>query len=224
MSVLTISRELGSEGKRIAQRVAAILGYRLVGKDFIGEVLSEYGLVEFQSAYDSKLSIWDYFDGRVKVMIEMLNKVLLAIAATDKVVIVGRGCFALMGGYADVLNVRIQAPFAVRVKRFAERESIEDPARAESIVRRLDEARASFIGQAYGLKWNDSRLFDLVIDTGKIDPDLAGPWIADLLSTLGAKAPAGSKRARDIEVDPVLASAVAAKLEENRPWDTVLSS
>jgi cytidylate kinase len=220
MAVLTISRELGSEGKRIAQRVAFILGYRLVGKDFIGEILSEYGLIEFPAEYDSKLSIWDYFDGRVKVMIEMLNKVLLAVAATDKVIILGRGCFALLNGYADVINARIQAPFPVRVRRFAERESIEEISKAEAIVRRLDEARASFINSAYGLKWNDARLFDLVVDTGKIEPDLAAPWIADLLSTLGAKAPSDSKRVRDIEVDPVLANAVAMKSAENRPWDS----
>lgn len=219
MAVLTVSRELGSEGKRIAQRVAAILGYRLVGKDFLGEILSEYGLIEFSAEYDSKLSIWDYFDGRVKVMIEMLNKVLLAVAATDKVVIIGRGCFALLNGYADALNIRVQAPFPLRVRRFAERESIE-VGKAEAIVRRLDESRSSFISSAYGLKWNDARLFDLVVDTGKIEPDQAAPWLADILSTLGPKAPSGSKRVRDIHIEPVLANAVATKFAEDRPWDS----
>jgi hypothetical protein len=45
MAVMTISRELGSEGVTIAKKVAQELGYHFVDKDVIERVLDQYGFV-----------------------------------------------------------------------------------------------------------------------------------------------------------------------------------
>jgi cytidylate kinase len=47
----------------------------------------------------------------------MLNKVIEAFAHHGNVVLLGRVGFEVLGKYADVLHVRLQAPFSVRVKR-----------------------------------------------------------------------------------------------------------
>lgn len=43
MTAITISRELGSDGDVIAKDVATALGYRLVDRDLIAEILRECG-------------------------------------------------------------------------------------------------------------------------------------------------------------------------------------
>jgi HD-like signal output (HDOD) protein len=45
MSVITISRDFGSEGEYIAEKIAQTLGYHLVDKEFFTTVLNQYGLV-----------------------------------------------------------------------------------------------------------------------------------------------------------------------------------
>ena len=64
MSVITISREFGSEGDTIAEKVAQALGYHLVDKAVIGSLLSQYGLVEFEKDYDVLPGFRERFSAR----------------------------------------------------------------------------------------------------------------------------------------------------------------
>ena len=52
MSVITISREFGNVGDDIGERIAQALGYHFVDKEFVGPVLSQYGLINFDSESD----------------------------------------------------------------------------------------------------------------------------------------------------------------------------
>ena len=53
MSVITISRDFGSEGEYIAEKIAQTLSYHFVDKEFFGTVLKGYGLIEFDAEYDA---------------------------------------------------------------------------------------------------------------------------------------------------------------------------
>ena len=46
MTVITISREWGSEGTAVAQHVAEEMGYRFVAKNTFEKILQQYGLVQ----------------------------------------------------------------------------------------------------------------------------------------------------------------------------------
>ena len=52
MTVITISREFGSGGDLLAEKVAHSLGYHLVDKAFVSAVLCQYGLAEFDVEYE----------------------------------------------------------------------------------------------------------------------------------------------------------------------------
>ena len=45
MSVITVSRDYGSDGDIIAKQVAETLGYHFVDLKFIGNILGQYGFV-----------------------------------------------------------------------------------------------------------------------------------------------------------------------------------
>ncbi len=133
MSVITISRQLGSRGGRIGEAVADRLEYMFVDKKRLEKFFSDYGLISFGSVYEEKPGFWERHDSMHLDMADFLKKVLLAIARKDNVVIVGRGSFAVLQDFANVLNVKVKAPFSMRVERIMGDHSI-DWKMAEKIV------------------------------------------------------------------------------------------
>lgn len=212
MAVITISREFGSEGSLIAEMTAKALGYHLADKNTLERVLNEYGLMEFDRMYESIPGFWDRFDAhrmeRRGVLIEMLNKAILALAHHGDMVIVGRGGFAVLAGLADVLHVRIQAPLAVRIRRAIEDPLIAEPSRAELLAKENDRIQKAFVESVYGAQWDSVKGFDLVIDTGKIAPDLASGWIVEAVKALRVPDASGVRTAAKLEVDRILAATV----------------
>ena len=217
MTVITISREFGSGGADIAQQVAKALTYHYAGQELIGKVLAQYGIVEFDQEYDTTLSFWERFDARRaqrrEVMQEMLHRVVLALAQHGNVVIVGRGSFAALAGFADVLNVRIQAPLSQRSQRVLAQQGLATVAEAEAAVQEADKVRAAFIESVYGVRWDDAHAFDLVIDTGKVDPELASAWLVEAVQALRHRSLGDQPTAAAIPVDSVLASVVSDQLK-----------
>ncbi|MCD1653996.1 cytidylate kinase-like family protein [Treponema zuelzerae] len=217
MSVITISREAGSAGTSIARAIAEKTGYRLADKNLIGSILSKYGLIGFERIHDNIPAFWEGFDAQKAeqraVTIDMMNRTIQALARHGDVIIVGRGGFAVLSGYADVLNVRIQAPLAVRVERIMNADALnaED---AEKLVREKDRVRNKFIETVYGANRETAVAFDLVVDTGKIAPSLACDWIIQALGDMTREIRTGATQAKNIEVDQILADAVAEALKK----------
>ncbi len=218
MAVITVSRKLGSRGDEIAEQAAHMLGYHYVDKAFIEAVLSQYGLVEFSAEYDSIPSFWEKFDAqkeeRREMMVSMLNRVMRAVACQGNVVILGRSGFFLFEGYTDVLNVRIQAPLSFRIEQIMQREKVTRD-EAEAIVKHGDEVRATFVKSFYNIQWDVCTTFDLLIDTSKIPPEMAVNWLVEAAKELEEKGRAQEPTAASIQVDPILAAAVAKTLKCN---------
>ncbi len=208
MTVITISRELGSEGSTIAQRVAAEMGYRLVTKTTFEKVLHQYGLIQLDELYTSVPSLWARIDITNLELVSRLDKIILGFARLDKVVLLGRGGYAALNEYADVLNVRIQAPFQARVKRVLEKEGMDNLAQAEKMVLKNDKARAVFVQGFYGVDFYDTRQFQLVLDTEVIPVDTAVAWIVESAQLMENRSFAGAKTTQEIVVGPVLKDAI----------------
>lgn len=214
MSVITISREFGSEGDAIAQQTAKALGYHFVDKNFIGTVLGQYGYVEFDKEYESLPSFWERFDAQRgnqrDAMMKLLNQVIQAVAHHGNVVILGRSGFEVLSGFDDVLHVRLQAPFAVRVGRVMEYQNVTFD-QAEVIVKENDKVRQAFVEEFYKVPWGAIHAFDLVVNTGKVPPELAVDLIVNAEKTRMAN-PEMEKSTAAIEVDRILADAVSEVL------------
>jgi cytidylate kinase len=217
MAVMTISRELGSQGVTIAKKVTQELGYHFVDKDVIEKVLDQYGFVRFQKEYESGPGFWARFDGLRARMVEFSYRVIQSVARHGNVVIVGRGSFAVLQGFADVLNVRIQAPLPIRVSRVMEQQGIAEDDKVRSIVEESDRLRASFVASWYGVELDKARPFDLVIDTGKVSPDMAAAWLVEALKVLKEtkEGPAGAtqRTTSTMPADYLLDGVIAQELE-----------
>jgi len=215
MSVITISREFGSVGDDFGEGIAHALGYHCVCKEEIVALLSQYGMVEFDREYETRPGFWEGFilqrDQRRSELVAMLNQVVQAVAQHGNMVIQGRSGFAILADYADVLHVRVQAPLAVRVERMAAQQEMTAE-QAAAVVKEADRVRTAFVENFYGVPWNAIQAFDLVINTGKVSPDLAMPWVVSAVQALALSPATGKPSTRSIEVDSVLARAVSDAL------------
>lgn len=209
MAVITISRQLGSHGARIARALAKDLGYAIVDKGTINRVIRQYGITRLDRIYDHKPKIWELFNEDSALTIQMMNETIAAFAAQGDVVILGRGGFRVLRGLSDVLNVFVTAPDAVRAKRIGKRDEIGVGEAAE-IIRSDDELRSRFVSLFYGADWADESAFDLVVDTGELSDADAVARIAAEAAALPSYAEGPS--AAGLEVDVVLRETVEQEL------------
>jgi cytidylate kinase len=219
MSAITISREFGSEGDAIAQKVAQVLGYHFVDQKFIGTILGQYGYVEFDKEYATLPTFWERFDAQREkqrdVMVSMINKVIQAVAHHGNVVILGRSGFEVLGGFADVFHVRLQAPFSIRVGRVMEQQKLTFE-EAESMVKNNDKVRLAFVEEFYRVSWGTVKAFDLVVNTGKVFPDQATAWIIDAANTFVNNMEIDKPTTASIKADHILADAISDLLNCNK--------
>ena len=216
MSVITISREFGSEGDAIARKVAQTLDYHFVDQKFIGMILGQYGYVEFDKEFSTLPTVWERFNAQREkqrdVMATMLNQVIQAVAHHGHVVILGRSGFEVLGGFADVFHVRLQAPFPVRIGRVMEQQGLTFE-QAESEVKKNDKTRVAFIEEFYKVPWDSIHAFDLVINTGKIPPELAANWLIDMVTDPMPSLEIDKPTTDTIVVDRILADTVSDVLK-----------
>lgn len=213
MAVITISREMGSGGAEVGRHVAHSLGYDYLDKNIIEGIFRQYGLTRFDDLYTSMPSILDVFSETNVLIISMVNEIMEAVAQRGNAVIVGRGGFAIVGHYVEVLNVRIQAPIEVRVQRTQAAYNLDSPQEAEARVNADDRIRRRFLQMYYNKRWEDTADFDLILDTGSLSIEVAAQQIVDAVRAMAQKPPdPNAVTTASIEVDPVLADAVAKVL------------
>ncbi len=214
MTVITISREFGSGGDLLAEKVAHALGYHLVDKAFVSAVLGQYGLSEFDSEYEKQPGFWEGFDTekaeRRDTMVRMLNQVVRAVARHGNVVILGRSGYAILAGLADVLHVRLHAPLDDRIELVRYEMSLS-LIEARALVEEKDKVRKAFIESFYRVPWESSHAFDIALNTSRISVDVASDWVVQ-----AARLPACNldvkMTTRQLEIDAVMQQAVSEKL------------
>lgn len=213
MTVITISGVLGSGTAAIAQQVATALGYTLVDKNTTDEILRQYGLTKFEDLYSSAPSLLDLINADNLLIVAMANEIQEALATQGKIVLLGRAGFVVLRDYADVLHVHIQAPLAERVQRLAAREGLNDLQEVEAQLQEDDRVHQLYVRRFYNKDWDDPANYNLVIDTGTVALDAAVQQIVAAARTLEQHPPPeGANTTATIQVDPVLAGAVAEAL------------
>jgi len=218
MTVITISRELGSGGLEIAERVARALSYEYADKRTVDGIFQQYGLTKFEDVYSSVPSFLDLINADNLLIVSMANEILEALAQRGNIVILGRAGFAVLANYADVLHVRLEAPLADRAQRVMRREGLADLQAAEERVTEDDDVHRKYVQRYYDKQWDEPANFALVLDTGALAADVAVQRIVEMAKALQQTTPApAATTAAQIAVDPVLADAVAKVMAEPPP-------
>jgi len=208
MNVITISRLLNSGGLSIGRLVAEELGYSLVTKKTIEDVMEQFGMVDFGSFYESTPGLLDRMDLYQEEMISFMTRVIKAIAVHGKVVIVGRGSFSVFPDYSDVLNVRLWAPVDVRVRRLMESTNNTSWRQCMDEVTAHDKARTAFVHTWLHAHPDKANAFDLVINTAKVPQETSVQLIVDSARKNKNLKLEGHRTLAELDVEKILKNTV----------------
>jgi cytidylate kinase len=183
--VLTVNREFGSGGGRIAQTIAEWLGWKLLDRDIIDAIA--YAAHVDKSVvrnYDEHVVSWlrrinqqamrsaalaaglelgesSVFDA--EEMVKISEKIIEKAHTDGNCVIVGRGSQCVLQHKPDVFHVFVYAPLRERVRRLKDR--LEKGVDIEQRIRTVDAERAKYLQQFFGKSWCNPHLYDLMISS-----------------------------------------------------------
>lgn len=208
-SVITITRQLGSGGSYLGQRVARRLGYAYADRQILKQAAEKLAVDVEDLAYrDERVqSYWDrlfqvfylgapecaYTPPPLRVvtdeqLLAVEQRIIRDLAARGSCVIVGHGAFHLLKDRADVLSVFVHAAMEFRVARVRQvyRECSSDEARV--LIERTDRDRENYIRTISGCLWHDARNYHLTIDSERVGFEEAERIIASIASPAGGNA------------------------------------
>jgi cytidylate kinase len=183
--VLTVNREFGSGGGRIAQTIAGWLGWKLLDKDIIDAIAYKAHVdCNVVRPYDEHVVSWlrrinqqamrsaalaaglelgedAVFDA--DQMVKISRKIIEEAYHEGNCVIVGRGSQCVLQHKPDVYHVFVYAPCQERVVRLRSR--LEKDANIEQRMRNVDGERAKYLLQYFGKHWYNPHLYDLMISS-----------------------------------------------------------
>jgi cytidylate kinase len=200
MAVITISRELGSEGDQIADLLCETLGFCRVDKTLLLQLAEESGVdvesvltaekdfvrkprlvsSDMTSLYRKQPTAF----GKTSAVDEqtyaqVLKETLERYAAEGQAVIVGRGGQMVLRDWPTALHVHLFAPVDVRAKRLMARLDISD-SQARARIKRSDEEKRQYIRYMHGnANWKNLQYYHLALDTGAIEPQAAARIIIE---------------------------------------------
>lgn len=169
MTVITLSRELGSRGDDVAVALAERLGLRLVGREIINRAAQDAGAGEAALAELDELGLLGLKPSRANL--ERYRKKIVAIieaqAAEGNVLLVGRGGQVVLGHRRDVLHVRITAPLSLRCATVRERCRVSTEV-ASARIAASDASRAGYHKRHFGVRWDDAFLYDIILNMARL--------------------------------------------------------
>ena len=177
MAVITLSWQLGCLGDQIAEDVAAELGYHIVGKPELHDLLvningsgvEELGADELPKVVDREIQP-DFFFRLYRdssMYSSQLISLLYNVASQDNVIIKRFGANLLLDEYLYVLSVRIQGDLEVRTRVIQEQRNL-DYHKAKKAVLKDDRERMGFVQYLFNRELTDLQSYDMLLDVGKI--------------------------------------------------------
>lgn len=173
LPVITISREYGSGGRAIGEKLAKELGIPFYNKELILMAAKESGLSEEYIKKTEQMKSTSFLYGlymgaQALPMNDQIflvqSKIIREIAEEGPCVIVGRCADYILRERNDLLNVFIHAPLAFRAER-AKKVYEKEAGNMEDFVKKQDKKRASFYNYFSQNKWGDARHYHLAISS-----------------------------------------------------------
>lgn len=194
--IITISREYGSGGREIGEKIAKELGVPFYDKVLIDMIAQDCGMAAgYVEEASEKMTMAQAFNvatlgyysvspivENVQVIGEDIfvaqSRIIKELAEKESCVIVGRCADYILRERDDVLNIFIHADYENRAKRAVEEYGIEEKS-VNSVIKKSDKARAKHYAFYCEKKWGSVDNYHLMIDSGKFGIDKSVQLILD---------------------------------------------
>lgn len=198
--IITISRQYGSGGREVGQKLAGHFGISFYDNELITRAAKESGFAEeaFARAEDKATNSLLYslamginvygnqdfgysglsLDDRIFLA---QSDVIRKVAEDGPCVIVGRCADYVLKERTDVFNVFVQASLDFRLKRVVEQYG-ESEKKAGEIILKNDKRRSNYYNYHVGEKWMNLANYDMVVRSDLMGIDRA---VASICTYLG---------------------------------------
>ncbi len=199
--VITIARQYGASGRFTGELLSELLGIPCYDRELITMSVDKSGMKEdvienFDEKSQSSL-LYTLAVGSVefnsmampynmpitdKLFIHQ-SDIIRELADKGPCIIVGRCADYVLRDNEKKVSVFLEADLGVRAQRVADRRGIP-LSKAQELCIKTDKKRASYYSHYTGRKWGRSDLYDLVINTTKVDAKGAAAVIKAYWDTL----------------------------------------
>ncbi len=200
MAVVTVTRQFGAGGSRVAELVASSLGWALVDNEFVDAVAARSGLPPADVAVREERapSLLERLvralataspevfvpgaaperEEEAEALVTTTEQVIADAAAADDVVMVGRGAQAFFARARrdGALHAWIVAPRRTRIETIMARAGLAQPD-AERLLDTTDADRDRYVARYYDRQRQDPANYHLVLNTGLLGYDDAAGLI-----------------------------------------------
>ena len=170
MAVIAMTQEMATLGKDVALGLCEALGLQQVRHE-VGDVVAGRMQVKkslIRRLREGKAGTLERWAADEKTISIFTAEEVLDLAVKGNVLIRGWGATLLLRRVSHVPCIRVTAPLGVRVHRLMERLDTDDEALARREIEVDDRARATRMGETYGVAWGDPALYDLTLNTDRV--------------------------------------------------------
>lgn len=189
--IITISRQYGSAGRIIGQRLAAELDISFYDREFLEDITKKLGVSSdfFKEDNRGEDGMYNVFRTRLNPLstvtslsvnlevYESAASLIRSIARRESAVIVGRCADYVLKDEKNVLSLFLYAEKQDRIRRGIELYHI-DAKHAQETMERFDRKRARFYEYYTDRKWGALSNYDMMINTSRMGVDQCVRFLA----------------------------------------------
>ena len=195
-TIITISRQYGSGGRLIGQKLAERLGIPFYDKELITLAAEESGFAENYvkeageytpgGFLSSALSNRAFGPTNEDILWEIQCRVISELAEKGPCVIVGRCADYVLRNMPNVLNVFIHSDMESKVRRVVEDYGVESDNVVE-LINKTDKRRANYYNYYTGMKWGRAENYHLALRTDCLGIDGAVDTLVHFIEARNAE-------------------------------------
>jgi cytidylate kinase len=171
MTVIAMTREIGSGGMEVAAGVAARLGLKIVRSEIVADSIAHRLGIEpsaFLRCMEGSASLIERWQINRRKLVHYTAEEILRVAQQGNVLIKGWGVATLIRDLPQVISVRVCAPMEFRVRVLMERLGSADAEAVRDEIERHDAIRARTMATYFNVEQEDARLYHVVLNTERL--------------------------------------------------------
>lgn len=180
--IITISREFGSGGRELGQKLAEQLNIKfydseiinLLSKETGGSLdyissITETGINNQISKYACSFSK-NYNNNKLELLLKQ-EKIIKKLAEQESCVIVGRGADVILKDF-NIFKIFVYSDLESKIKRCMQNQNIKENITEKEIIKKIkeiDKQRQKYYDLISNINWGDKQNYDLCINTSNKD-------------------------------------------------------
>jgi len=216
MTVIAMTREIGSRGMEVAAGVAARLGLKIIRSEIVADSVAERLGIEpsaFLRYMEGSASLVERWRINRRRLVHYTAEEILRVAQQGNVLIKGWGAATLLRDLPQVISVRVCAPMEFRVRVLLKRLGSADAKAVREEIERHDAVRARTMSTYFNVEHEDARLYHVVLNTERLTIETCVKTVVQLAESPRFRGPMTVRSAlADKLLETMIGSAMAEEI------------